>query len=127
MTTQLGGTTLEAFWASIVFMLAVSVVQPIYVTVSDILGRRISLFAAFALFFVGSIVFAVANDMATVVVGRAFQGMGGGGLDVLSEVIVTDMTSLKERPLWVGLLAFPMAVGCILGPIVGALFTEYAT
>jgi MFS family permease len=127
MTTQLGGTTLEAFWASISFMLAVSVVQPIYVTVSDVLGRRIPLFAAFALFFVGAIVFAVADKMATVIAGRVLQGLGGGGLDVLSEVVVTDMTSMKDRPLWVGLLSFPMAVGCILGPIVGALFSEYAT
>ncbi|KAF2686933.1 MFS general substrate transporter [Lentithecium fluviatile CBS 122367] len=123
----LGGTTLEASWASIAFILAVSVIQPIYVTISDVLGRRIPQFAALALFFVGAIVFAVANDMATAIAGRSLQGLGGGGLDVLSEVIVTDMTTLKERPLWVGQLAFPMAVGCILGPIVGALFTEYAT
>jgi MFS family permease len=127
MTAQLGGTTLQAFWASIAFMLAVSVVQPIYVTTSDVLGRRIPLFVALALFFVGAIVFAVADNMATVIAGRVLQGLGGGGLDVLSEVIVTDMTTMKERPLWVGLLAFPMAIGSILGPIIGALFSEYAT
>ncbi|KAF1843630.1 MFS general substrate transporter, partial [Cucurbitaria berberidis CBS 394.84] len=127
MTTQLGGTTLEAFWASIAFMLAVSVVQPIYVTTSDVLGRRIPLFIALGFFFVGAIVFAVAQNMATVIAGRVLQGLGGGGLDVLSEVIVTDMTTMKERPLWVGLLSFPMAVGSILGPIIGALFSEYAT
>jgi MFS family permease len=70
MTAQLGGTTLQAFWASIAFMLAVSVVQPIYVTTSDVLGRRIPLFVALALFFVGAIVFAVADNMATVIAGR---------------------------------------------------------
>lgn len=127
MTTQLGGTTLEAFWASIAFMLAVTVIQPIYVTTSDVLGRRIPLFAGLAFFFVGAIVFAVADNMATVIAGRVLQGLGGGGLDVLSEVIVTDMTNLKERSLWIGLLSFPMAVGSILGPVVGALFSEYAT
>ncbi|KAF2814496.1 putative efflux pump antibiotic resistance protein [Mytilinidion resinicola] len=127
MTTQLGGTTLEAFWASISFMLAVTVVQPIYVTTSDVLGRRIPLFVALGFFFVGAIVFAVAENMATVIAGRVLQGFGGGGLDVLSEVIVTDMTTMKERPLWIGLLSFPMAVGSILGPIIGALFSEYAT
>jgi hypothetical protein len=127
ITTQLNGTTLEAFWASISFMLTVSVSQPLYVTTSDILGRRIPLFVAFFFFGVGAIAFAVAPNMATVIAGRALQGLGGGGLDVLSEVIVTDMTSMKERPLWVGLLSFPMAVGCILGPVVGALFTEYAS
>ncbi|KAF1970326.1 MFS general substrate transporter [Bimuria novae-zelandiae CBS 107.79] len=127
MTTQLNGTTLEAFWASISFMLAVAVVQPIYVTVSDVLGRRIPLFVGMTLFSIGAVVFALARDMNTVIAGRVLQGLGGGGLDVLSEVIVTDMTTLKERPLWIGLLTIPMAIGTILGPITGALFSEYAS
>ncbi|KAJ4301864.1 hypothetical protein N0V90_003960 [Kalmusia sp. IMI 367209] len=127
MTTQLNGTTLEAFWASISFMLAVAVVQPIYVTVSDVLGRRIPLFTGLTLFSIGAVVFAMAGNMNTVIAGRILQGLGGGGLDVLSEVIVTDMTTLKERPLWIGLLTIPMAIGTILGPIVGALLSEYAS
>jgi MFS family permease len=127
MTIQLNGTTIEAFWASISFMLAVAVVQPIYVTISDVLGRRMPLFAGLALFSTGAIVFALARNMKTAIAGRVLQGLGGGGLDVLSEVIVTDMTNLKERPLWIGLLTIPMAIGSILGPIVGALFSEYAS
>ncbi|OAG12788.1 MFS general substrate transporter [Paraphaeosphaeria sporulosa] len=127
MTVQLNGTTIEAFWASIAFMLAVAVVQPIYVTVSDVLGRRIPLFAGLALFSTGAVVFALAQNMRTAIAGRVLQGLGGGGLDVLSEVIVTDMTTLKERPLWIGLLTVPMAIGSILGPVIGALFSEYAS
>lgn len=127
MTTQLNGTTIEAFWASISFMLAVAVVQPIYVTVSDVLGRRAPLFAGLTLFSIGAVVFALATSMKMAIAGRVLQGLGGGGLDVLSEVIVTDMTTLKERPLWLGLLTIPMAIGSILGPIVGALFSEYAS
>lgn len=49
---------------------------------------------AFSLFGIGSIVFAVANNMAVLIVGRVLQGLGGGGLDVLSEVIVADITTL---------------------------------
>lgn len=127
MTVQLNGTTIEAFWASISFMLAVAVVQPIYVTISDVLGRRIPLFAGLALFSIGAVIFALAQDMRTAIAGRVLQGLGGGGLDVLSEVIVTDMTNLKERPLWIGLLTVPMAIGSILGPVIGALFSEYAS
>ncbi|KAF9740733.1 hypothetical protein PMIN02_007835 [Paraphaeosphaeria minitans] len=127
MTVQLNGTTMEAFWVSISFMLAVVVVQPIYVTFSDVLGRRIPLFAGLVLFSTGAVVFALAQNMKTAIAGRVLQGLGGGGLDVLSEVIVTDMTNLKERPLWIGLLTVPMAIGSILGPIIGALFSEYAS
>ncbi|KAK6217924.1 hypothetical protein LQW54_003212 [Pestalotiopsis sp. IQ-011] len=119
-------STLQAFWASLSFTLAVVIVQPIYTSMSDALGRKLLLNTAFLLFSVGSIVFSVSKSMAIIILGRILQGLGGGGLDVLSEVIVADITTLKERPLYIGLLAVPMAVGCILGPILGALFSEFA-
>ncbi|KAH8653760.1 major facilitator superfamily domain-containing protein [Xylariales sp. PMI_506] len=125
LTSQLGGTTLEAFWASLAFMLAVVVTQPLYTSASDLIGRKPLLYSAFIVFFVGSIVFSVAQSMTVVIVGRLLQGLGGGGLDVLNEVIICDITTLKERPFWLGLFAIPMATGSILGPIIGALFSEY--
>ncbi|KAI3011178.1 hypothetical protein CBS147346_1379 [Aspergillus niger] len=124
---DLGGTTLESFWASTCFMLAVSVVQPLYLSSSDVLGRKIPLHTAYFLFVVGSLVFALAPNMATVIVGRTIQGLGGSGLDVLNEIITADMTTMKERPTYLGLLAIPMAAGALLGPIVGSLFTQYVT
>lgn len=103
------------------------VIQPIYTSFSDIFGRKIPLYAAFALFGIGSIVFSVAHNMAVLIVGRVLQGLGGGGLDVLSEVIVADITTLQERAVYIGLLSLPMAAGCIAGPILGAVFSEYVT
>lgn len=103
------------------------VIQPIYTSFSDIFGRKIPLYAAFALFGIGSIVFSVAHSMAVLIVGRVLQGLGGGGLDVLSEVIVADITTLQERAVYIGLLSLPMAAGCIAGPILGAVFSEYVT
>jgi MFS family permease len=63
--------------------------------------------------------------MAAVIVGRAIQGLGGSGLDVLNEIITADMTTLKERPLYLGILAIPMAAGAIMGPPVGALLSQF--
>lgn len=63
--------------------------------------------------------------MPILIVGRILQGLGGGGLDVLSEIILTDITSLKERPLYLGLYALPMAGGGVCGPIIGAAFSEF--
>lgn len=65
--------------------------------------------------------------MATIIVGRVLQGLGGGGLDVLGEIIVADMTTLQERPLYLGLKALPIAIGSILGPTVGALFSSFVS
>lgn len=123
---ELHGTTLEAFWASLSFLVAVVVAQPIYTSISDVFGRTMPLHSTCVLFVVGSIVLATAHNMPVFIVGRIFQGFGAGGIDVLSDIILVDMTTLKERPLYLGLFSIPIAGGTILGPIIGALFSEYA-
>ena len=127
ITHALNGTTLEAFWASLCFLLAAVAVMPIITSVSDILGRKIPLYASFIVLITGSIVFANANSMNILILGRVLQGLGGGGIDVLGEVILADITSLKERPLYLGLFSIPMAAGAICGPIVGAALAEKAS
>jgi hypothetical protein len=77
------------------------------------------------LFAVGSVVFATSSSMNIVVAGRLIQGLGAGGIDVLEEIILADITSLKERPLYLGLLAIPIATRSITGPILGAVFSEF--
>ncbi|KAM0814026.1 putative MFS transporter [Seiridium cardinale] len=93
---------------------------------SDALGRKLLLNSTILLFAVGSIVFSVSKSMDVMILGRVLQGLGRGCVDGLSEVIVADVTTLKERPLYMGLLAVPVAVGRILGPALGALFSELA-
>ena len=65
--------------------------------------------------------------MTILIFGRAIQGIGGGGLEALSEIILTDMTTLKERALWTGVLGFVWAAGSVIGPLLGAVFSEYAS
>lgn len=74
---QLHATTLEAFFASIAFTLAVAISQPLYLSISDAVGRKIPLYFAMVLFTVGSILFAVAQSITVVIVGRLIQGLGG--------------------------------------------------
>ncbi|OTA91878.1 hypothetical protein M434DRAFT_75420 [Hypoxylon sp. CO27-5] len=125
ITRELQGTTLESFWASISFILGVAITQPIYVSVSDVLGRKLPLYTSMGLFAVGAVVFAIAHDMPVLIVGRLIQGLGAGGLDVLEEIILADITNLKERPLYLALLAVAIAAGTISGPIIGAVFSEF--
>jgi hypothetical protein len=103
------------------------VTQPVWAAISNAFGRKPPLYASMSLFFIGSIIFAVARNMNTIIAGRVLQGLGGGGLDILVEVILTDMTTLEERAAYLGLMAIPNAVGNILGPTIGALFSTYAT
>jgi MFS family permease len=103
------------------------VTQPIYSSFSDVLGRLGPLYMSMLFFTVGSIVFAAAHSMSIVIFGRILQGLGAGGLDVLGEIIIADMTTLKERPLYLGLLGLPMAAGSIAGPVVGALLCQFVS
>ncbi|KAI0403549.1 MFS general substrate transporter [Xylaria palmicola] len=125
ITQQLHSTTLESFWASTAFILGVTITQPVYVSVSDVLGRKGPLYASMVLFATGSIIFAAAPNMAALIAGRVIQGLGAGGLDVLEEMILADITSLKERPLYLSAIALAIATGSIAGPLVGAVFSEF--
>ncbi|KAH9901926.1 major facilitator superfamily domain-containing protein [Xylariomycetidae sp. FL2044] len=127
IVADLGGSTLESFWTSNAYILAVLVTQPLYATISGIMGRKMPLYSASVLFFIGSLVFALAQNMAQLIAGRVIQGLGGSGLDLLAEIIVTDMTTLKERPLYLGLVAVPTALGTVLGPSLGGIFSSYVS
>jgi MFS family permease len=93
---ELHGTTLESFWASLSFFLAVAIVQPIYTSTSDVLGRLWPLYFSIVVFCIGCVVFALAKDMSILILGRILQGVGAGGLDVLTDIILTDITTMKE-------------------------------
>lgn len=65
--------------------------------------------------------------MPILILGRTIQGVGGGGLEALCQIILTDMTTLKERPLWIGVLEFVWAAGSVMGPLVGGVFSQYVS
>ena len=102
-------------------MLVVTVAQPTYVSVSDVLGRKGVLYVAMVLFALGSIVFAIAETMSIVILGRAIQGIGGGGIDVLQVMILSEIITLKERSLYMGVNAVFNAFGNIAGLLVAWL------
>lgn len=81
------------------------------------------LFALF-LFVAGTIIASVANNVALLLVGRSIQGVGGGGLVGLTYVIVSDMVSLRDRGKWMSVISLQWAVGSVIGPVIGGVFSE---
>ncbi|KAJ4146883.1 hypothetical protein LMH87_001442 [Akanthomyces muscarius] len=124
---EFDGTYLQAFWANASFLLVVTVVLPVYTGLSEVVGRKIPLYAAFFLFTAGSVLFATAQSLPVLILARALQGSGCGGIDVLNEILVADITTLRERAFYIGLVSIPFALGSVLGPVVGALLGEYAS
>ncbi|KAF5867507.1 putative mfs multidrug transporter protein [Botrytis fragariae] len=105
---ELHGESLQSFWANMSYTLCGLIMQPPWASMLDVFGRKTSFYICIVFFFISSIVFALAKDMNAIIVGRVLQGFGGGGIDVLVEIILSDITILKERSFYLGLMAIPM-------------------
>lgn len=124
MAEKLGGTAIEAFWAGTSFLLASTVFQPPWASISHIFGRKPSLFAAILIFTIGAIIGAVANNFTVILIGRTIQGIGGGGVLILPEIIVTDLVPLAQRPAYFSIFSGVWALGSVMGPILGGGFAQ---
>jgi MFS family permease len=108
-------------------MLCCAVFQPVIGSFSSIFGRKYLLTGAVLFFLAGCIGCALARNFNTILVCRAIQGAGGGGIVVMTEIVVCDMIPLRLRGEWFGLLSGMYAVGTVLGPIVGGAFAQHVT
>lgn len=124
ITKELHGTAVEGFWSGTGFLLPCTVFQPVFGSLSDIFGRKPALCVALALFAIGALFAAVAQDMTLLLAGRAVQGLGGGGIVVLAEIIITDVVELRYRGNYFAALAAMWALGSVAGPVVGGAFAE---
>lgn len=111
-------------WVITAFILTATITMPIYGKLSDLLGRKPLLIAAILIFVGGSIFGAVATDMSTLIVARAIQGLGGGGLMILSQAAIADVIPARERGKYMGIMGAVFAVSSVAGPLLGGWFTE---
>ncbi|CAP79873.1 putative transporter [Penicillium chrysogenum] len=121
---ELNGTAIEAFWSGTSFLLCSTVFQPSFASFSNIFGRRPLILISLIFFSVGAILAAIANDFTYMLIGRSIQGVGGGGIISLSEVIITDLVPLRWRGQYFGILSAMWSVGSVTGPILGGGFSE---
>ncbi|KAK7545625.1 major facilitator superfamily domain-containing protein [Phyllosticta citricarpa] len=124
MAKKLNGSAIEAFWSGTSFLLTCTVFQPVLGTFSTVFGRKPILILSLIFFGIGAIVAALANDFGVILVGRSIQGIGGGGILVLEEVIVTDMVPLRDRGKWMSVVSAVWALGTVAGPVLGGGFSE---
>jgi len=82
-------------WVGAAYVLADGASTPVWAKVSDIWGRKPVLLIAIAIFFLGSALSATATSMKMLIGGRAVQGLGGGGLLCLSNIVVSDLFSMR--------------------------------
>ncbi|WP_029041491.1 MDR family MFS transporter [Cucumibacter marinus] len=112
-------------WVITAYLLASTVGAPIYGKLGDLYGRKIIIQSAIGVFLIGSIIAGVAADMMMMVAGRLVQGLGGGGLMVVSMTVVADVLPARERGKAQGLLAGVFGISTILGPLMGGFFVDH--
>jgi MFS family permease len=79
---------------------------------------------ALVFFLLGAIVASVSNNFQCMLIGRSLQGVGGGGVVALSEIIVTDIVPLRLRGQYFGIIGSMISVGAVTGPLLGGGFSE---
>ena len=124
MARALKGTAIQAFWAGTSFLLCSTIFQPSFAELSHIFGRKPLVMLALVLFLIGAIVAATANGFGPLLVGRSLQGVGGGGLIALTEILVTDLVPLRQRGQWFGVISAMWSLGSVTGPIIGGAFAQ---
>lgn len=123
MVGELGGVDLM-LWVMTAYILASTIMMPIYGKVGDLIGRKGLLLFAISAFMVGSVLGGLAGDMNMLIMARVVQGIGGGGLIILSQAIIADVVPARERGKYMGIMGAVFAVSSVVGPLLGGWFTE---
>ncbi|MDF2119731.1 MDR family MFS transporter [Roseiarcaceae bacterium H3SJ34-1] len=112
-------------WIVTAYLLAAIAMAPLYGKLSDIYGRRRVIFAGVSIFMVGSVICAMAPNMFVLIAARAVQGLGGGGLLALTQIVIGDLVPPAERARYASWTSGTWAIACIAGPILGGIFAEH--
>jgi len=112
-------------WVVTAYLLTGTAVTPLYGKLSDIYGRRRLMLVGIAIFVVGSVACALAPNMLALILARALQGLGGGGLIALAQTIIADIVTPRERGRYQGYISAVFATSSVGGPVLGGFLTEH--
>ncbi|WGF89488.1 MDR family MFS transporter [Marinivivus vitaminiproducens] len=112
-------------WVVTAYLITATAVTPLYGKLADVHGRKRVVYAGIAIFVAGSIIAALAPTMLILILGRAVQGIGGGGLIALGQTMIADVVSPRERGRYMGYISTMWATASVGGPILGGFFAEH--
>jgi EmrB/QacA subfamily drug resistance transporter len=112
-------------WVVTAYLLTYTAATPLFGKLSDIYGRRAMMLTALVIFIAGSAACALAPNMPALILARALQGLGGGGILPLAHTIVGDMVSPRERPRYQAYTSVMFLAASVVGPLLGGVLTDY--
>jgi EmrB/QacA subfamily drug resistance transporter len=126
VVSDLGGLSSYS-WVFTAYMLASTVTVPLYGKLGDIHGRRPLLLLAIGIFLVGSALCGLSQNMPELVVFRAIQGVGAGGLMSLALATIGNIVPPRDRGRYQGLIGATFGAASIVGPLVGGFIVDHAS
>ncbi|KIY45664.1 MFS general substrate transporter [Fistulina hepatica ATCC 64428] len=114
-------------WVAAAYNLSSAACLPLSGNLAQIFGRKFILLGALVVFAAGSAVSGAAPTMTVLIVGRAVQGVGGGGIQALTSIVISDLVPLRERGLFTGITGMMWTLGSIIGPFVAGSLAEKAS
>jgi EmrB/QacA subfamily drug resistance transporter len=120
---ELGGLD-HLSWVVTAYLLTATVSGPLYGKLGDLYGRKLVLQAAIVIFLVGSALCGLSQSMGQLIAFRALQGLGAGGLIVVTLAVVGDIIPPRERGRYQGYFGAVFGVSTIIGPLLGGFFVD---
>src|SRR3954449_5406985 len=120
---DLGGLT-DLAWVVTAYLVAETVSTPLYGKLGDVIGRKRVLISAIVVFLTGSALSGLSQSMLELILFRALQGLGAGGLIVTAMAVIADLVPPQERARYMAMIGGVFAVASVAGPLLGGLFVD---
>ena len=123
---ELGGLE-HLSWVITAYLLTSTACMLLYGKLSDLYGRKLLLQIAIVIFLIGSLLSGLAQSMLQLIFFRGVQGLGAGGIMILSQAVVGDVISPRERGRYQGYMGTVFGFSSVAGPLIGGFFTDHLT
>ncbi|KAF4770816.1 hypothetical protein N7455_007078 [Penicillium solitum] len=119
--------TTDYVWVVNCYTLASAIFQPLVGWLAVAFGRKPLMLGSIVVLAVGSAMAGAANSLGLILAGRLIQGIGGGAIPLIAELIISDQLPLEQRPQILGMVMATSCLGLVFGPIIGGVIVDHST